>query len=1411
MDDSPPSKRRKIARSSEATVATHVPLVRQRFHARPVADADYDSLPLDTGLVVRDVEIEGNDGVVVYVKRRKTPKTGKVILSGPSAKRGYKLLKDAQSLPSAISNVDTQLLQACHSASLSKQDDELVLQVELLWCNTTSLWDKPSDNAMDILSRYVPKYRGSPPPALEDWHPRDFYDNLHVPPTDANVPKRKINRCLATLYPFQRRTLRWMLQKEVATVPAATLSQGFLDSTDADMQPIYVNHTLGVVSTNLGAVAEAFAPPRGGILAEEMGLGKTLAVIATVCSHPRPDMEVKSKAGQPRKSAATLIVTPVTLLDQWREEIAMHSTLNVVAYEGIATARGKKTSFQDHVDTLAEGDIVLCSYNTLSREIHHVNAKPDRSRRHQQVYETPKSPLTEISWWRVCLDEAQMVESGVSNAATVARQLPREIAWAVTGTPLRQGHKDLFGLMLFLNFQPWGWSARLWDRLISYHRPLFKSMIGTIAIRHTKDLIRGELTLPPQSRNIVSLPFTAIEEQHYDNLFDEMCNAVGLRADGSPRSDDWDPEDPRIVEEMRRWLSRLRQTCLHPEVGARNRRALGRGGGPLRTVGQVLDVMIDQVDGTLHTEQRAVLMSKIRRGQMLENAKRPKEALGLWNAAYDEATSIVNECQQRLNNEQKLYEAAKAVQQKQAENSDHADKDEEDESDSALLAHRQRLRSALEVQHICIFFAATAYFQLKSDTANVEPESEEFHALEKRETEGYDIAKRIRGQLLVEVLKKANPLIQAVSDKANAPLPAALQEIVPHGEYSGIETRTLFNKFYRLCEALNEQSKHYQTVRSKMVDFLKGTLIDDDTGIELQGDEYEASTKHQDELYVYVEALRILFADRNEALTGLQNMLITHEVKGFLRHAREGEGPAPDLMIKALAERLMVRIDTEKHGSLRGLVAEIRALIAQLPEHSSDRARAERHIAERLLEDVQKVASNMSKALPHLEQEVTLFTDTMNSRLGYYAALQKISDAVAPYEEERIGQPLEEAKFNDTLAGEQRASIKISTSMSKRRYLLHLKDESTKSTPRICTICQTEFEIGTLTVCGHQFCKDCIQLWWKERRNCPVCKRHLRLNDFHDITYKPAEMTVQPESPASSSTSRNSTAGLDAGLNRSIYSDVSTATLNEIKNTDLTGAASFGSKIDTICRHIIWLREHDYGTKSVIFSQYRDFLDVLSRAFRQHNIHHTSFEQPKGIHNFKTEPGIECFLLHAKNQSAGLNLVCASHVLLCEPLLATAVELQAIARVHRIGQHQATTVWMYIIGGTVEESIYNLSVAKRLEHIKRNVKKVGKAKADGSLDSSGAATPKLGENLIDAANSLELQDADMKKLLTTGKTGGEFVDKGDLWQCLFGKTRRKERVMHSANDKPADEEGAGGEIGRFLRAEAAESRAASND
>lgn len=125
-----------------------------------------------------------------------------------------------------------------------------------------------------------------------------------------------------------------------------------------------------------------------------------------------------------------------------------------------------------------------------------------------------------------------------------------------------------------------------------------------------------------------------------------------------------------------------------------------------------------------------------------------------------------------------------------------------------------------------------------------------------------------------------------------------------------------------------------------------------------------------------------------------------------------------------------------------------------------------------------------------------------------------------------------------------------------------------------------------------------------------------------------------------------------------IYTGIRDTILNQIKNIDLDG--SFGTKIDTLARHILWIREHDPGAKCIVFSQYRDFLDVLARAFGQFKIGFTGIDRKDGIQKFKSDPSKECFFLHAKAHSSGLNLVNATHVFLCEPLINTAIELQYV-------------------------------------------------------------------------------------------------------------------------------------------------------
>jgi E3 ubiquitin-protein ligase SHPRH len=498
---------------------------------------------------------------------------------------------------------------------------------------------------------------------LDAWTPQDFYQSVHAPnQADDVAATLRTVELESTLYPFQKRAVSWLLRREGVEwsgtdVRAPQLQDNhpeqvigsFIKAKDARGRHCYISHLFGLVTLDLHTFKTQERSLSGGILAEEMGLGKTLEIISLITLHKRtqqPATVFDAYIGEEvRPTAATLIISPPSLIQQWISEVNRHAPhLKVTHYEGIKAHR--KMGPAELLDSLAGSDVVISTYSVLAAEIHYTALNPEKSLRRESKYPRPKSPLMKLSWWRICMDEAQMIESGVSNAAVVARLIPRINAWCVTGTPVRRDVNDLLGLLIFLRYEPYASTKHVWSSLISSHKPEFRRLFSTLALRHSKRSVREELKLPAQRRYVITMPFTPIEEQHYQELFSQMCEESGLDNEGAPLTDDWDPN--LVAEHMRRWLVRLRQTALHPEVGGRNRRALGHNDGPLRTVDQVLDVMMEQTDVAIRTDQRMILASKLKRGQLYENSPKVKTALEIWDEAAKEASEVVEECREQL-------------------------------------------------------------------------------------------------------------------------------------------------------------------------------------------------------------------------------------------------------------------------------------------------------------------------------------------------------------------------------------------------------------------------------------------------------------------------------------------------------------------------------------------------------------------------------------------------------------------------------------------------------------------------------------------------------------------------------------------------------------------------------------------
>lgn len=883
--------------------------------------------------------------------------------------------------------------------------------------------------------------------------PQMFYEAAHVPDPESTPPEDFIiEEMNATLYPFQRRAVQWMLRREgvqwcrhpdgnnslvkdIAFEPFDAPS-AFAKMQDADGQVCHISKLLGKVTKDPAHFEGLEQNFRGGILSEEMGLGKTVEILALCLLHRRPADSVETVdyyLGEKVKTTpATLIVCPSSLKKQWLSELNKHApSLDVMAYNGLnQQVREDQSREQALIEELASHDVVVTTYSVLTSELDYALGEPDRARRNPRKYHRPRSPLTQLSWWRVCLDEAQMIESGVSKAATLARLLPRVHAWGVTGTPVKDSIEDLRGLLLFLRYEPFASNIPAWNALIHSHQDGFRSLFNQLSLRHSKRLVRHEIAIPAQKRYVITMPFTAVEEQHYQNLFREVVEACGLDTHGAPIREDWDPEDPGVLEGMRTALDRLRQTALHPEVGQRNRRALGHRKGPMRTVAEVLDVMIEQSELAIRTDQRSLLSAKLTRGQLLENSPRVKTALEIWKGVLETIDNIVKECREKLQFEIELVKSSTG-------NVAAAEDDANDEeiNTGRVGEARRRYRSALEIQHKAVFFCANAHFQIKSNEEMTVPDSDEFRRLEKLEVEGYETAKKIRREILDESRRKAERLMQKISDAASKQAFAVIPEY-KSVDKRGIESRAVVEDLEIIAAGLNEQADQLDDWREHVIQLLLKALVDEDDEVEITGDEYEDSTKLMEEIVVYIQILRAAIADREEAVTGQTNELVKHEARVSLQQAFTDEGPFPEKVIELFAVRDRIKPKPEKDNadlrSLRAVVAKLRTATVKLRHdlaNGSSRAKLELDIVTEQLKITQKQLTEQQKVAQAMDTELDLFTSTMNARVEFYRQLQNVSDSVAPYEG-----PSGDDQMNMLLGQEEVLAEKLEASNAKHRY-----------------------------------------------------------------------------------------------------------------------------------------------------------------------------------------------------------------------------------------------------------------------------------------------------------------------------------------------------------------------------------------
>jgi SNF2 family DNA or RNA helicase len=125
------------------------------------------------------------------------------------------------------------------------------------------------------------------------------------------------------------------------------------------------------------------------------------------------------------------------------------------------------------------------------------------------------------------------------------------------------------------------------------------------------------------------------------------------------------------------------------------------------------------------------------------------------------------------------------------------------------------------------------------------------------------------------------------------------------------------------------------------------------------------------------------------------------------------------------------------------------------------------------------------------------------------------------------------------------------------------------------------------------------------------------------------------------------------------------------------------------------------GHKVLVFSQFRSFLELLAPRLRQHGFRVLVLDgttpveaRQERIAAFQSGAA-DVFLISLKAGGFGLNLTAADTVIHLDPWWNPAVEDQATARAHRIGQQKPVTAIRLVARGTIEEAVLALHADKR--------------------------------------------------------------------------------------------------------------------
>lgn len=1004
----------------------------------------------------------------------------------------------------------------------------------------------------------------------------------------------------ANLLPFQRESVEWMLTKEGRGVslgdkPITIDEVGLKDfmndyyaygyelivrSPDEAAPSLLWNKLTGYI-LSVDDAAHLYDQYRQenknnddpirakGVLAEEMGLGKTIEILSLILLNKRnsKDSEATFIDAENRtvtKTKATLIICPNAILKQWLEETELHAnSLRWYNYKGYNEIMTHCKTVDDAVHKLCQYDIIVTSYNVIATEVHHAEFNRSiRSRRLKSPKYDYSSPLALMQFYRIILDEVQMLRSSSTYSAKCTSLLHRIHTWGVSGTPIQNIYNYRM-IMSYLKLHPFcdevdfiqalQEEIKLRNDVNDYaDNSLVCRLKGVrfsikecmnifyrydLCIRHSKSDVSSQINIPQQHNFIIPLEFAPIEWDNYQNLWNNFLELSGYNTDGAG--------SPRVSNAfLNEWLARLRYICCHalfPEIlNTRQKRLHGH----LTKISNIDDILIsmrmDAFDSLIGYYREKFQLSIKQAQHELEFSNEPSRALqSLINIKDDleihlrHKFDVEDPFDKYLNfsegedehGEETLDESEEKSLTNENDRWTSATKDNENHGDDEKLSShlkKKGLRAMVNLLHDCYFFLGSAYYNLgtrKIEEVHDKNQKEkvkkldysdffsknELEEIEKNrllEQESYSNAEILRKSILSSEAKKVDTTIELARNKfglSTSEVPLQLVNI-DFDHINDYSTNLGVSRCFKSLSKLIHALNEQAKHFNDLLDKLLFTIYEP---------VYKTEENDSSDTIVGGEeySTSIDSQDKIFSLLGcleiiLQNRdnILTSDSEVKIPKHLVPEGSIISKYQKQLLNNLRLIAGTP----LRTIFDDLKnnRIVRRISSENENETPIENF--EDYLLQYETEGKNLFRHNKQIRESLKFLGSIYNAKTEYYSQLQRISDSLVSLHSLSPPQLSHLMKtIKKSLGGALDA--KINNTESRLVYLKNLsrlKDTLNENQILSCSICLGDVEIGAIIKCGHYFCKNCILTWLRAHNKCPICKSFCSVSEVYNFKFK---------------------------------------------------------------------------------------------------------------------------------------------------------------------------------------------------------------------------------------------------------------------------------------------------------------------